>query len=54
MATLSHALFFRSSDVPLVGASGAISGVLGFYFVFFPRNVVRMLAFLPPFLMQVF
>ena len=54
LATLSHAVFFRSSDVPLVGASGAISGVLGFYFVFFPRNVVRMLAFLPPFLMQVF
>jgi membrane associated rhomboid family serine protease len=53
-ATLSHALVFRSSDVPLVGASGAISGALGFYFVFFPRNVVRVLAFLPPFLMQVF
>jgi membrane associated rhomboid family serine protease len=53
-ATLSHAMVFRASDVPLVGASGAISGVLGFYFVFFPRNVVRMLAFLPPFLMQVF
>jgi membrane associated rhomboid family serine protease len=53
-ATLSHALVFRSSDVPLVGASGAISGVLGFYFVFFPRNTVRMLAFLPPFLMQTF
>ena len=54
VATLSHALVFRSSDMPLVGASGAISGILGFYFVFFPRNVVRMLAFLPPFLMQVF
>ena len=53
-ATLSHALVFRDSGVPLVGASGAISGVLGFYFVFFPRNVVRMLAFLPPFLLQVF
>jgi len=53
-ATLAHALVFSSSDVPLVGASGAISGVLGFYFVFFPRNSVRMLAFLPPFLMQVF
>jgi hypothetical protein len=37
-----------------VGASGAISGVLGFYFLWFPRNSVRMLAFLPPFLMQVF
>lgn len=54
VATLAHALVFSSSDMPLVGASGAISGVLGFYFVFFPRNTVRMLAFLPPFLMQVF
>ena len=54
VATLAHALVFSTSEVPLVGASGAISGVLGFYFVFFPRNTVRMLAFLPPFLMQVF
>ena len=53
-ATLAHGLVFRDSSVPLVGASGAISGMLGFYFVFFPRNTVRMLAFLPPFLMQVF
>jgi membrane associated rhomboid family serine protease len=53
-ATLTHALVFSSSSVPLVGASGAISGILGFYFVFFPRNTVRVLAFLPPFLMQVF
>jgi membrane associated rhomboid family serine protease len=53
-ATLTHALVFSSSQMPLVGASGAISGILGFYFVWFPRNVVRMLAFLPPFLMQVF
>jgi membrane associated rhomboid family serine protease len=54
VATLAHALVFSSSDVPLVGASGAISGVLGFYYVLFPRNTVRMLAFLPPFLMHVF
>jgi membrane associated rhomboid family serine protease len=54
LATLSHALVFPSSEMPLVGASGAISGILGFYFVFFPRNVVRVLFFLPPFLMNVF
>jgi membrane associated rhomboid family serine protease len=54
VATLSHALVFSSSQLPLVGASGAISGVLGFYYVLFPRNTVRMLAFLPPFLMHVF
>jgi len=55
-ATLTHGLVFASSspNTPLVGASGAISGVLGFYFLWFPRNVVRILAFLPPFLMQVF
>jgi membrane associated rhomboid family serine protease len=52
-ATIYHALFFLSSDVPLVGASGAISGVLGFYFVWFPRNTVRVLLFLPPFFWNV-
>jgi len=52
-ATLFHMLFASSSPVPLVGASGAISGVLGFYFLWFPRNRVRMLWFLPPLIMQV-
>jgi membrane associated rhomboid family serine protease len=51
-ATLFHAMFFSASDVPLVGASGAISGVLGFYFIWFPKNMVRVLLFLPPFFMQ--
>ena len=37
-ATLFHAAVFSTSDVPLVGASGAISGVLGFYFVWFPQQ----------------
>jgi len=53
VATLFHAAVFSTSNVPLVGASGAISGVLGFYFIWFPRNTVRALIFLPPFLMQV-
>jgi membrane associated rhomboid family serine protease len=34
---------------PMVGASGAISGVLGFYFVWFPRNKVRLLVLFFPF-----
>ncbi len=45
-ATLFHALFAADSPVPLVGASGAISGVLGCYFVWFPHNKVRVLMFL--------
>ena len=53
-ATMFHAVVFASSNVPLVGASGAISGVLGFYFIWFPKNVVRVLFFLPPFFFQVF
>ncbi len=53
-ATSFHALLSRDSPLPLLGASGAISGVLGFYFVWFPKNHVRVLWFLPPFLMQVF
>lgn len=32
-----------SSDVPMIGASGAIAGVLGAYFLLFPRSRVRTL-----------
>ena len=53
VATLFHTLFALRSPLPLVGASGAISGVLGFYFVWFPRNRVRVFLFLFPFFMDV-
>jgi membrane associated rhomboid family serine protease len=53
-ATLFHALFAPESPLPLIGASGAISGVLGFYFLWFPRNKVRLLFVLFPFFMNVF
>ncbi|RME92321.1 MAG: rhomboid family intramembrane serine protease [Verrucomicrobia bacterium] len=52
-ATLFFSLFARGSPVPLVGASGAISGVLGFYFRWFPHNVVRLLVLFFPFFMNV-
>jgi membrane associated rhomboid family serine protease len=42
-----------AANVPMVGASGAISGVLGFYFVWFPRNKVRLLVLLFPFFVDV-
>jgi rhomboid family protein len=42
-AGLAHILFSGASNVPTVGASGAISGVLGGYLVLFPRNRVRVL-----------
>jgi membrane associated rhomboid family serine protease len=47
-ATLFFSLFAGGSMVPLVGASGAISGVLGLYFILFPRNRVKVfIAFFP-------
>ncbi len=45
-ATLAHALFRMDSMLPMLGASGAISGVLGFYFLWFPRNEVRLFMWL--------
>lgn len=51
IATLFFAMFVPGSQVPLIGASGAISGVLGCYFLWFPRNKVRCFLFFFPFLM---
>jgi membrane associated rhomboid family serine protease len=42
-AGLAHIAFNAQSSVPSVGASGAISGVLGGYMLLFPRNRVRVL-----------
>lgn len=50
-ATLFFSLFATNSQVPLIGASGAISGVLGCYFLWYPRNRVRCFLFLFPFIM---
>ncbi len=40
-ATLTHWLFDSSSAVPLVGASGAIAGVMGAYLMLYPRNRIN-------------
>jgi membrane associated rhomboid family serine protease len=42
-AGLAHIAFNSSSTIPSVGASGAISGVLGGYMLLFPHNRVRVL-----------
>jgi membrane associated rhomboid family serine protease len=42
-AGLAHIAFNAHSNMPTVGASGAISGVLGGYMLMFPRNRVRVL-----------
>jgi len=45
MATLAHGWFNPGSAVPSIGASGAISGVLGAYIVLFPH--ARVLTLVP-------
>ena len=46
-AVIAHVLVDPSSKLPLVGASGAISGVLGAYVLLFPR--ARVVTFVPIF-----
>lgn len=45
LAALSHAFIDPQSDVPMVGASGAISGILGAYLLLFPH--ARVLVLIP-------
>ncbi len=52
-AAAGDGLLRIGSAVPSVGASGAISGVLGFYFLWFPRNRVRVWVFLFPFFARI-
>jgi membrane associated rhomboid family serine protease len=47
VASASHVLVDPSSPVPTVGASGAISGVMGAYLILYPKVRVKM--FFPPF-----
>jgi membrane associated rhomboid family serine protease len=42
-ATLAQVMFSAGSNVPNLGASGAIAGVLGAYILLFPRGQVKVL-----------
>ena len=44
-ASAAHIMFNLGSAIPAVGASGAISGILGGYLLLFPRNRVRVLTY---------
>jgi len=51
-AALTHVAFNPNSQVPTIGASGAISGVLGAYFILFP--MARVLTLIPIFFLPWF
>jgi len=44
-AALTQTLFTAGSRVPMVGASGAIAGVMGAYMIKFPQSQIRTLIF---------
>jgi len=46
IAALSHALLSPNSNVPMIGASGAVSGMLGAYLLLFPMAKIRTIVFL--------
>lgn len=54
VAAIAHLVFNPTSTVPTIGASGAVSGVLGAYLVLFPRARVQTLVPLGFFLQIVY
>lgn len=42
-ASLAHIVFNSMSQIPTVGASGAIAAVMGAYLVMFPKSKIKML-----------
>lgn len=53
IASLIHTLFNPGSNIPTIGASGAIAGVLGAYLVLYPRARVYTILFPIPFIVMV-
>lgn len=45
IASLAHVIMMPNSTVPMIGASGAIAGVLGAYFLLYPKAHVLTLVF---------
>lgn len=50
IASATHIFFSLGSQIPSVGASGAIAAVLGAYLLMFPHGRVRTLVFIGPFI----
>ncbi len=49
IAVAAHIWFNPYSELPMVGASGAISAVMGAYLVMFPTSRIKMLFLIFPF-----
>jgi rhomboid family protein len=53
VAALTQSLVNPGSAIPMVGASGAISGVMGAYIVLYPRVKVHLIVFLGIFITRI-
>ncbi|MGC9031515.1 MAG: rhomboid family intramembrane serine protease [Minisyncoccia bacterium] len=42
-SSIFYVFFSKDLNTPLIGASGAISGILGGYLIFFPKNQIKTL-----------
>lgn len=42
---LAQYLLMSDSSIPMLGASGAVAGILGFYYILFPYSKIRTLVF---------
>ncbi len=52
VASLLQGVMMIHSKIPMIGASGAIAGILGAYFVFFPHS--RIVTLIPVFIFPLF
>jgi membrane associated rhomboid family serine protease len=43
---LAQYLLMPNSSIPMLGASGAVAGILGFYYILFPYSKIRTLVFI--------
>ncbi len=53
-ALAGHMFFNLYSNIPLVGASGAIAAVMGTYLVMYPQSQIKVLFFIFPFRLPAF
>lgn len=53
-AAFAHIFFNLNSPIPMVGASGAISAVMGAYIVMYPASKIKVLFFIFPFRVPAF
>lgn len=49
---LFYVLFNIDSKIPVIGASGAISAIMGSYFVYFFKKKINTISIIPPFKFQ--